>query len=557
MAEQQYTTPEDFKSGLADILKEAKNIYEAKKVQGFPTYPGPRIAGFAPEELAAMQGIAGLVGAGQQYFAPAAGLTAGLAEQFTPTTAAQYMSPYQQAVVDVEKREAIRQAQRPRQDIGAAAVGAGSFGGSRQAILEAEQQRNLQRQLGDIQTRGSQAAYETGLRAFEAQKARERQAASGLASLGQVAPRQSLAELTALSGVGEAQRGMTQQGLDIGYQEFQRQQQYPYDLLGQYQATLYGYPYQSFAQYQPTARPSAAQNLAGVLGAVGKIAGPSGFGFFKSGGSIAYRSEGGLSGLTKNMQAGTMVGDTDVTSISGLDPNKSITGQVTKSSLIDALMKMQTGLSDYSSAMEESLKKQSEIAQAEKERLEKQTSPIDYISDLLIGFAAADPEAGTGAQAAAAAEYASSQREEVQNEIRKLERDLAAGNLSEAEAALKLRQLQATSLGDIYDITKGTTAEASEVNALRRIAADRLGATYDPTTDTLTGTPEQKKAVASLLRRMLQAFSTGGYDAAMAVAVEGQNEGQVVTDDDAFDAASDAAADEASNLIGKIQELDE
>ena len=440
MAEQQYTTPEDFKSGLADILKEAKNIYEAKKVQGFPTYPGPRIAGFAPEELAAMQGIAGLVGAGQQYFAPAAGLTAGLAEQFTPTTAAQYMSPYQQAVVDVEKREAIRQAQRPRQDIGAAAVGAGSFGGSRQAILEAEQQRNLQRQLGDIQTRGSQAAYETGLRAFEAQKARERQAASGLASLGQVAPRQSLAELTALSGVGEAQRGMTQQGLDIGYQEFQRQQQYPYDLLGQYQATLYGYPYQSFAQYQPTARPSAAQNLAGVLGAVGKIAGPSGFGFFKSGGSIAYRSEGGLSGLTKNMQEG---GETSMPDVG------------TRSGLAEFLKNIYSSSQEVVSEREKLIKKQEEAAQARMAELEKQSSPINYISDLLLGYAAADPEAGMGGQFAAAATYADEQRPDLVAAKYEIEKALAEGRISQKEAELASKKLgleYGIKLKDIYDV---------------------------------------------------------------------------------------------------------
>jgi hypothetical protein len=259
-----YTVPEDYKSGLKDILAEAKNIYETQKGLGYQTYGGPRIAGFSPDEQAAMQGIAGLVGAGQQYFAPAAALTLGQTQRFDPTTAAQYMSPYQQAVVDVEKREAVRQAQVPMQQIRQQAAGAGGYGGSRQAILEAENIRNLQNRLGDIQTKGSQAAYETGLRSFEAQKERERAAASGLASLGQAAPRQALTELTALSGIGEAQRGMTQAGLDIAYQEAEAQKQFPYQALGQYQSTLYGYPYQSYGQFQPTAQPSSSQNLAGI-----------------------------------------------------------------------------------------------------------------------------------------------------------------------------------------------------------------------------------------------------------------------------------------------------
>jgi hypothetical protein len=133
-----YIVPEDYKSGLKDVLAEAKNIYETQKGLGYQTYGGPRIAGFSPDEQAAMQGIAGLVGTGQQYFNPAAALTLGQTQRFDPATAAQYMSPYQQAVVDVEKREAVRQAQVPMQQIRQQAAGAGGYGGSRQAILEAE-----------------------------------------------------------------------------------------------------------------------------------------------------------------------------------------------------------------------------------------------------------------------------------------------------------------------------------------------------------------------------------------------------------------------------------
>ena len=127
MADPQYDVPEDYKSGLKDVLKEAKEIYEQKKGLGYQTYTGPQIAGFSPDEQAAMQGIAGLVGTGQQYFAPAAALTLGQTQRFDPTTAAQYMSPYQQAVVDVEKREAIRQSQVSMQNIAAKAAQAASL----------------------------------------------------------------------------------------------------------------------------------------------------------------------------------------------------------------------------------------------------------------------------------------------------------------------------------------------------------------------------------------------------------------------------------------------
>jgi hypothetical protein len=552
----QYPTPQSYKDALENILGEAKNIYETKKGLGFQTYGQPRIAGFSPEEQAAMSGIAGLVGMGQQYFAPAAGLTAGLADRFTADTAQQYMSPYQQAVVDVEKREAIRQAERGMQDIGAAAQKAGSFGGSRQAILEAEAGRNLQQRLGDIQTRGSQAAFETAQRAFEAQKSRERQAASGLASLGQQAPRQALAELTALSGIGEAQRGMNQQALDLAYQDFMKQQQYPYDLLSQYQSTVYGYPYQSFAQYQPTPRPSAAQNLAGVLGAVGKIAGPSGFGFFNTGGRVAYRSKGGLSGMVKKMNVGSQVGgdpfdrppQTEPETISS-DPAMSA-----RNALLAALTESATGLTEYTAATKAALQEKQRISEEQKARLERQESPINYISDLLLGFAGADPEAGLAGQVAEAATFASANREQLQDEIMQIQSDLAAGKLSQAEAALKIRQAQTELLSDVYDVAKGDDIESADINALRKIAADRLGAVYDDQTGIIEGTADQKAAITALLREMTKAFQRGGFDAALAVAERGAS---VSTTGDTGDGAlvDDAAAGAAEDAINKIQNL--
>ena len=222
-----YNLPTDYKSGLADILSEAKKLYEARKQTGFQTFEGPRIAGFTPEEQAAMTGIAGLVGSGAKYFDSATDLAKGLGEQFTADTAQSYMNPYQQAVVDVEKRKAREDFSQTMQDIGSKAVGAGGFGGSRQAILEGEATSDLGQRLSDIQSIGQKQAFDQARKAFEAQKARERLSGSALASLGQQAPQQALKELTALSGVGEAARGMNQAQMDLAYQDFLDRQKFP------------------------------------------------------------------------------------------------------------------------------------------------------------------------------------------------------------------------------------------------------------------------------------------------------------------------------------------
>lgn len=490
-----YTVPTDYTSGLSDVLAESKNIYEAKKAQGYMTYPGAQIAGFSPEEQAAMTGIAGMVGQGQQYFAPAAGLYAGQAQQFTPQTAQQYMSPYQQAVVDVEKREAIRQSQRPMQEIGSAAVTAGGFGGSRQAILEAEAGRNLQTQLGNIQTKGQQASFENAQKAFEAQKKREQTAAIGLAGLGVTAPRQQLTELTALSGIGEAQRGMTQQGLDLAYQNFQQQQQLPYDLLGQYQATLYGYPYQSTQQFQPKAQASSSQNLAAVLGAGAKVFGGGGFNF-NTGGRVAFQSKGGLSGAIQTLSNGMMVGSgEDITPAGQAEAKKDYL-----KNLLEAMTGQVQATKKYGEMSTEVMAEQQKLAEERQKKLEASSSPMNYIGDLLIGYGAADPEAGLGVQLAGAATYAEEQKQTIQDEITKVQSEVLAGRLSQAEAEVKLGQLGVESAADLYDIMGPAEAKFQPESELLK----KIEAYYPQGSLGLTKTKQQIQSILASAKARLR-----------------------------------------------------
>lgn len=71
-----------------------------------------------------------------------------------------YMTPYMSGVTDIAAREARRQADISRQTEQARLAQAGAFGGSRQAIMEAERQRNLGEQIGDITSRGLQSAFD-------------------------------------------------------------------------------------------------------------------------------------------------------------------------------------------------------------------------------------------------------------------------------------------------------------------------------------------------------------------------------------------------------------
>jgi hypothetical protein len=118
--------------------------------------------GIGAQGMQAAQKVAGQAGGqAQQYGSQAVGAGDRYSAMATsPEQMQSYMSPYMQNVVDIEKREAARQADILRQQNQARAAQQGAFGGSRQAIVEAELQRNLMQGMGDIQTKGSQAAFE-------------------------------------------------------------------------------------------------------------------------------------------------------------------------------------------------------------------------------------------------------------------------------------------------------------------------------------------------------------------------------------------------------------
>lgn len=89
------------------------------------------------------------------------------AQQFGNEQAQQYMSPYVQNVLDVQKRKAQEDAQQSQlmQNLGAARTG--TYGGSRQLLAGLTRERDLGRQMGDIQAAGMQSAYENAQNQFE------------------------------------------------------------------------------------------------------------------------------------------------------------------------------------------------------------------------------------------------------------------------------------------------------------------------------------------------------------------------------------------------------
>jgi hypothetical protein len=326
--------PKELSPFVKQILSESQALYDADIKRGYDPYTALTTAPFTAEQLQAQEDIKGLRGTQAPFIQEALGIQREGAEKFTPEVAQEYMSPYQRAVTDIEKREAqtaFERTARPAFEKRAVDAGGMSGLGTRAGVESAEMQRGQSRLLADIEAKGLQSSFLNAQQQFAQQKAREQQMASNIGRTGPALFGATLAEAGAAEGVGAERRQLAQTGLDEAYFKFLEEQQFPQRTLSQYSGSVYanpmlGTPTRTSTTTGTPFQPSMGQNLLGLgltglniygmgggaaLGGTGFTAGNA-FqniagggqklkGFLKGGGSV-----GGLSGLpVVRRQAGT------------------------------------------------------------------------------------------------------------------------------------------------------------------------------------------------------------------------------------------------------------
>jgi len=276
-------------------------------VQPMPVYTGERVAGFTPGQANVQAQTMGMTTPGQ-FGLSGAGLTTGQnmgyntanlglnqafaynpnsAQTFGTTQANQYMNPYQQDVTDIALREARQQGDLQKQQQALGAIGRGTFGGARNTLMQAEQNRNLNRQLSDIQAQGSQQGYQNAQAQFNADQARQQQAqqyastlgsqvglgglgagidTSGkLGALGTAEQTANLERLKAQAATEGEKQALQQQIDDMKYQTFQEQQNYPKTQMEWLSNILRGNAGAlGSTQVQYTPQPSTASQIASL-----------------------------------------------------------------------------------------------------------------------------------------------------------------------------------------------------------------------------------------------------------------------------------------------------
>tara|TARA_R110000868_G_scaffold76849_1_gene220629 strand:- start:406 stop:1212 length:807 start_codon:yes stop_codon:yes gene_type:complete len=221
---------------------------------------------------------------------------------FDAKAAKQYMSPYVQNVLDLQKQAENRDYQIQNATRNSNAVQAGAFGGSRQAVQQGLAENDLLNRQNLTQATGLQNAYTDAQKMFEIDRqARmttdQNRAAElsrvqagqagenlnrgylglkGIELTGNMANQRSLLEARARAGDIEAlklleasgtyDRGIEQQGLDAGFQQFADQRDYQANKANTYSNAIAGLPVGNLGQTTNVSTPASGSWLQQAIG---------------------------------------------------------------------------------------------------------------------------------------------------------------------------------------------------------------------------------------------------------------------------------------------------
>jgi len=153
-----------------------------------------------------------------------AGLTAPQTSQQPSNIAQSYMNPYLQSVLTPQLDELRRQNDITNMNTNAKLTQAGGFGGGRQAIMNAENNRNLMQEQNKTVGQGYASAYDKAMGQFNTEQG------------------QSKDLVNMLANAGAAERGIEQEGITADYNEFLAQRDDPMKKTQYLQSMLQGLP---------------------------------------------------------------------------------------------------------------------------------------------------------------------------------------------------------------------------------------------------------------------------------------------------------------------------
>ena len=219
------------------------------------------VAGQDPLQAQAQKLAQAGIGAFQPFLQSAAAREATAAGLTGPTAFRQFMSPYQQDVIDTTLKEFDVQAAKGLPALAAQAVGAGAFGGGREGVQRAEYQTTSDRNRAALQAQLLQQGFGQAQNLAQQAFQNQQQLAANQLRLGGAQQTFLGQDIGALSTLGAQNQALRQAQLGAQQQLAQQQLQQPLTASQAYGTgvtqLIAGYPGQTTQLTQPSANPIA------------------------------------------------------------------------------------------------------------------------------------------------------------------------------------------------------------------------------------------------------------------------------------------------------------
>ena len=184
-----------------------------------------------------------------------------------------YRNPYEDQVVQSALGDMRRQYDIAQNQVGANAASSGAFGGSRHALAEAENTRNLMDRSGALSGQLRSQGFTTAAGLGQNATNQMFTAGQGAQGLAQTQLGMGLQSANALAGVGQQQQGLNQADMNNQYGDYLQQMNYPLQALSIRQSAIGQTPMGSVGM-QPAANSGTGAAAIGALGQIGSAALP-------------------------------------------------------------------------------------------------------------------------------------------------------------------------------------------------------------------------------------------------------------------------------------------
>lgn len=206
----------------------------------YEAFTGPLTAG---ESALQSQAFGGLASLGMP--------TASTTGSFTGAAVSDYMNPYLEAALEPQLQGIMRDAQIAQNALASQYARAGAFGGSRQAVADAELARGALDRMDAARGRGYAQAFDKAADMFRQDRS------------------YGLDALRAQQIGGQTQRAIEQQGIAADQAQFREERDYPYKQVQYMQSLLQGLPIEALSREY--IEPDSLSQTLGILGALGGI----------------------------------------------------------------------------------------------------------------------------------------------------------------------------------------------------------------------------------------------------------------------------------------------